>query len=181
MRITISGPPGSGKTTVCKLLAQRLGFEYIISGNVFRDMAQKLGMTLAEFGRLAEEDPKYDKMIDDSMVTSAAERENIILEARLAGHNLARQDIRAFKVCLDADPWVRAQRLMEREIGDNDLVMTEMLEREESEAVRYRQYYGIDLRDKSVYDLIIDTTDITPEEVVDIIVKGLGGYQRRTW
>jgi len=180
MRITISGPPGSGKTTVCLLLAQRLGYEYIISGNVFREMAQRLGMSLAEFGRLAEEDPKYDKMIDDSMLAQAAEKDDIILEGRLAGYNLARESMGAFKVYLDADPWIRALRITDRETMDRDLVMTEMLEREECEMVRYRQYYGIDVRDKSVYDLVIDTTDITPEEVVDFIVKGMGGYQRRT-
>lgn len=154
--------------------------QYVISGTLFREMAQKLGMGLAEFGRLAEEDAKYDRMIDDAMVASAAEHSDIILEGRLAGHNLARQDITAFKVYLDADHWVRAQRIMEREPGDKDLVMTEMLEREESEAVRYQQWYGIDIRDKSVYDLVVDTTDITPEEVVDIILKGLGGFRRRT-
>ena len=56
--------------------------------------------------------------------------------------------------------------------------MTEMLEREKCEAARYSQWYGIDINDKSVYDLIVDTSDSPPEQVVDIIVKKLEGFQR---
>jgi predicted cytidylate kinase len=180
MRITISGPPGSGKTTVCKLLAARLGYRYIISGNVFREMAAKLSLSLTEFGKLAEGDPKYDRMIDDSMVTMAAADSDIVLEGRLAGHNLARQDMTAFKVYLDADPIVRAARIMEREKGDLKAVMTEMLEREQCEAARYSQWYGIDINDKSVYDLMVDTSDAPPEKVVEIIVKSLEVFTRPT-
>jgi predicted cytidylate kinase len=178
MRITISGPPGSGKTTVCKLLAARLGYRYIISGNVFREMASKLHLSLTDFGKLAEEDPKYDKMIDDSMVTMAAQEDNVVLEGRLAGHNLARLDILAFKVYLDADPQVRATRILEREKGDLKVVMMEMLEREDCETARYSQWYGIDINDKNVYDLIVDTSDVPPEKVVEIIVKELEGFPR---
>ncbi len=178
MRITISGPPGSGKTTVCKLLAERLGYRYIISGNVFREMASRLHLSLTEFGKLAEVDPKYDRMIDDSMVTMAAEDDDVVLEGRLAGHNLARLDMIAFKVYLDADPKVRATRILEREQGDLKTVMMEMLEREECETARYSQWYGIDINDKSVYDLIVDTSDAPPEKVVDIIVKKLEGFPR---
>jgi len=180
MRITISGPPGSGKTTVCKLLAVKLGYRYVISGNVFREMASKLHLTLTEFGRLAEEDPKYDRMIDDSMVAMAAGDGDIILEGRLAGYNLAQNDIAAFKVYLDADPRVRAARILERENGDLMTVMNEMLEREACEAVRYSQWYGIDINDKSVYDLIVDTSNAPPEKVVSIIVRELEGFPRPT-
>jgi predicted cytidylate kinase len=180
MRITISGPPGSGKTTVCRLLAARLGYGYIISGNIFREMASKLHLTLTEFGKLAEEDPKYDRMIDDSMVAMAADDNQVVLEGRLAAYNLARRDMVAFKVYLDADPQVRAARILERENGDLRTVMNEMLEREICEAVRYSQWYDIDINDKSVYDLIVDTSDTPPEKVVEIIVKAFEGFLRPT-
>jgi predicted cytidylate kinase len=180
MRITISGPPGSGKTTVCKLLAARLGYRFVISGNVFREMASKLHLSLTEFGKLAEEDPKYDRMIDDAMVAMAMDDNDIVLEGRLAGYNLARLDMVALKVYLDADPQVRAARILEREKGDLETAMDEMAEREKCEAVRYSQWYGIDVNDKSVYDLILDTSDVPPEKVVDIILKRLEGFPRRT-
>ncbi len=173
MRITISGPPGSGKTTVCKLLSERLGIDYIISGEIFREMAKKLNVSLAEFGRLAKEDPRYDRMVDEDMTNSAMMRGDIILEGRLAAHNMARNDIPAFKVYLDAPPKVRASRIYERETGDLEKVMAEMLEREDCEAARYQQWYGIDLKDMSVYDLVVDTSTRTPSEVVDLIVQEL--------
>jgi predicted cytidylate kinase len=117
-------------------------------------------------------------MIDDSMVTMAAEDDDVVLEGRLAGYNLARQDMIAFKVYLDADPKVRVTRILEREKGDLKTVMMEMLEREDCEAARYSQWYGIDVNDKSVYDLIVDTSDTPPDKVVDIIVKKLEGFPR---
>ena len=37
--ITISGTPGSGKSTVAKLLEGKLGVKYIYSGMIFRELA----------------------------------------------------------------------------------------------------------------------------------------------
>jgi predicted cytidylate kinase len=178
MRITISGPIGSGKTTVAQLLADRLNLPYLVSGMVFRDMAKRLGLSLAEFGRLAESDPRYDRMIDDAYLENARRTEDIILEGRLAGHMLTRAGIDALRVYLDAEPRARAERVAEREGKDPDAVLAEMLEREASEVKRYRAYYDIDITDMSVYDLVVDTTDISPEEVAARIVAEMGERKR---
>ena len=173
MRITISGPPGSGKSTVCKMLSDRLGIECVISGMVFREMAKEQGLDLEEFGKLAELQPRFDRLLDERMVRTAKEKKNVILEGRLTAYMLSRNGIRATKIFLHADIDIRAKRIAGREGIDVREAKRRILEREECETSRYRNFYEIDLSDKSVYDLVIDTTNLSPEQVVDIIISHL--------
>ncbi len=173
MRITISGPPGSGKSTVCKMLSARLGIECVISGTLFREMAKEQGLNLEEFGKLAQLQPRFDRLLDERMVRTAKEKKNIILEGRLTAHMLSRNGIIATKIFLDAEIDIRAKRIAGREGIDVREARRRILEREECEASRYRDFYGIDLSDKSLYDLVIDTTNLSPEQVVDIIISHL--------
>lgn len=175
MRITISGPPGSGKTTVCERLSELLSIECVISGNLFREMARNHDLTLEEFGELAGRDPQYDMMLDQRMLEIAWENENIILEGRLAAHMLTRNGIPAFRVLLDAEMEERTRRVAEREGITLEEAKMAIRTREECEAKRYREYYNIDIHDLSVYDLILDTSHVSAEEVADIILFRTGG------
>ncbi len=178
MRITISGPPGSGKTTVCSLLSKLSGIECVVSGAIFREMARELDLTLEEFGKLAERDDRYDRLLDEKILQIAREKGDIILEGRLAAFMLSRNGIPALKVHLDADKEERARRTSERDAVEREKASMETEERERCEAARYREYYGIDLADRSVYDLTIDTTCLTPEEVVSAIMTQM---EERGW
>lgn len=154
MLITVSGLPGSGTTTVSNLLARHYGIEMISAGEVFRTLAKERGVTLAEFGELAEKDDSIDFQIDQRQQEIAATRDNIILEGRLAGHMAPH----ALKVWIKAPVEVRVQRIVGRESTSFEQAMKETLEREASEALRYREIHGIDIRDLSVYDLVIDSS-----------------------
>lgn len=165
MLITVSGLPGSGTTTVSNLLASYYDMEMVSAGEVFRTLAKERGMTLAEFGVLAENDDSIDLLIDKRQKEIAVTRDNIILEGRLAGYMAPH----ALKVWIKAPVEVRVQRIVARENTSFDQALRETLEREASEALRYHEIHGIDITDFSVYDLIIDSSRWDQFQIVSIL------------
>lgn len=170
--ITISGLPGTGKTTVARLLEERLGLRYVYSGEIFRKLAKKHKMSLEEFGKYCETHEEIDKKIDRYQL-GILRKGNVIVEGRISGWLAYRNHIPATKVLLDADINVRAGRIVKREQGKLEIRKKEILDREKSEATRYKKYYSIDVRDTSIYDVIIDASEKTPEEIMEIIIKQL--------
>jgi predicted cytidylate kinase len=168
--ITISGTPGSGKSTVAQLLHERLKIKYIYSGMLFRQSAEEHNMSLEEFGKYCEENPEVDKELDEKQI-EILKKGDIILEGRLAGWLSYKNNIPAFKIAIKTDIKTRAERIVKREGGEVNQREKEIIERERSENTRYKKYYDIDLKDFSVYDLVIDSSNKTPEEIVNIIIE----------
>lgn len=167
--ITISGTPGSGKSTIGKILSERINLRYIYSGEIFRKTAKKYNMSLEEFGRYCEKNKEIDKELDDYQLNILNEG-NVIIEGRIAGWLAHFNDIPALKVMLDANIETRAKRIVKREGGNIEQKKYEMINRQKNEALRYKNYYNIDLEDISIYDLVIDSTDKNPEEIAEIII-----------
>ncbi len=169
MKITISGPPGSGKSTLSKMLSAKLGLELVSMGDIFRKLATERCMSLDEFGTLAKCNDEIDRKLDDAQKKIAKEKDNIILEGRLSGF-LVDADL---KVWLKAPLKIRAERIAKRENKTLSSAMKETSEREECERLRYLNYYKIDIRDLSVYDIVIDSTKLSPEEICEIVGKAV--------
>jgi cytidylate kinase len=168
--VTISGLPGSGTTTVSKLLEEKTNINYVYSGDIFRKMAKEYGMSLEEFSRYCENHKDVDEELDRYQLKILLEG-NVILEGRLAGWIAYRSNISSLKVALEADLETRAERIVKREKGDLNNRKKEIESREKSEAARYKKYYDIDVYNMKIYDLVIDSSNKTPEEIVEIILK----------
>jgi cytidylate kinase len=168
--VTIGGPPGSGKSTAGRAVAERRHLEFVSAGQLFRAEARRRGLSLAELGTLAETDDTIDRNLDDEMLRLA--RPGLLLDGRVTGPLCRRRGISAYYVVVTADPDVRYRRLAGRDGGEFDDVARLTKAREESERRRYTKYYGIDPESERA-DLTVDSTNGTPDEVVGAILDFL--------
>jgi cytidylate kinase len=167
MRITISGLPGSGTTTVAKLLAKELAMDVISAGEMFREIAEEKNLPLEQFSKLAEDNDDFDRWIDERQGEEALKREKVIVEGRLSGFFVPHADLR---IWLKAPVEVRAGRVAGRENIAYEEALSAMKSREQSEYTRYEEYYGIHLDDLSIYDLIIDSSRWSENDIVEMIL-----------
>jgi cytidylate kinase len=174
MFITVSGPAGSGKSTLAASLAEELGVEHVSGGDVFRELASERGLTPLELNRQAEEDDSIDRDLDRRLRAIARERDALVLESRLAGWMAG--DHAEFRLWLDAPLPVRAKRIANREQKPVETAREETEARAESEALRYREYYGIDIDDLSIYDLVVNTARWSPAGVRELVLAAVGSY-----
>lgn len=166
MRITISGPPGSGTTTLALFLVEKHAFDFISAGEVFRTLAAEHDMTLAEFGNLCENDPAFDRLIDERQKEMGEARDHIVIEGRLAGHMIENADLR---IWVNASVECRAGRVSDREELSYEEAYIETAEREACEIGRYMKYYQIDITDLSLYDLVVSSEAFGKEELATIV------------
>jgi cytidylate kinase len=167
--ITISGLPGSGTTTVSRLVADALHLDRLPGGEVFRQLAAESGMTLAEFGEHAQAHPEIDRELDDRL-TARARAGGCVIESRLAGWLVTRARLAAVRVWVDCDEEVRAARVADRDGTTSAQALADNREREALEHARYRAVYDIDLDDRSPYDLILDSTSTPAATLADQVI-----------
>jgi cytidylate kinase len=172
MIITIGGTAGSGKSTVAKLLAKKLGYKHYSMGDFQREIAEERKMSLLELSRIEEEDRGVDEEVDQRQISLGREEDNFVIDSRLGFHFIPN----SVKIFLDADFEERAKRILADKIRKEHNVNLENTKenietRKASEQKRYNDYYNIDPYEKSNYDLVVDTTSISAEEVVEKILE----------
>jgi len=170
--ITLSGKPGSGKSSTADRIAEILGYTRHSSGDMVRRVLQRNNMTLEEYNNKAEDDHDLDDQIDEEL-RALRDQEDIVVDSRLGFYWLPE----SFKVYLDLDIEVATARIykdMSSNPGrgkteglDTSLsgVAREVAGRMIAEQQRFRKLYGVDPYEKSHFDLIIDTSRHNPHSV----------------
>lgn len=171
--VTLSGDIGGGKSSVARILKETLGFQLISAGGIQREIAASMGLTTLQLNEWSAKDRSVDDKIDSHTKWLGETGDHIIVDSRLAWHFIPA----AYKVFLSVDPGVGAERVFEASRSDEfHGSLAEALEnnraRTRLEAERYRTLYGIVLRDYRNYDLVVDTSFASPEEVAATIESG---------
>lgn len=174
-KITIGGLSGTGKGTVAKMLAERLGFQLSSAGNFMREIAKEKGYaTLLDFQKEIHSenntDFSADTAVDERTKKFALENDNFVIEGRLCAHMAPF----AFKILLTCSDEERFKRVSFRQKVSVEEAEKETLEREKLYSDFYQRFYKIDnYLDEKYYDFAVDTTNILPEEIVEKIINKL--------
>ena len=177
--ISITGDLSSGKTTVTKLMKEKLGYEIYRNGEYFRKLAAEKGMSVTEFNVYVEKHPEIDRQIEQSAKEYAENRENLIIDARLGWYAVPD----SFKVYLRVDIDEAAKRAYndpDRKKTENFKTIEEqkadLIKRFNLENERYYNLYGVRKDDMSNYDFVLYTTNLTPEEVNSKIIEAYNNW-----
>lgn len=162
MRILLSGLSGTGSTTAAKRIAADLELHYIYGGAIFRRRAQELGIPLEDLVKSLEEDPEKEREVDNRLLEAGCQ-DDVLIESRTIGWLFPR-DVPALRIWLTCDLDERLRRVEDRENHPRSRV--NLLVRESSDNRRYRALYGIEPEDFSPFDLVLDTTNLSVDEVV---------------
>jgi cytidylate kinase len=179
--ITVAGKPGSGKSTTAKILAKELGYDHFSSGDLFRSVAKEQGQDVLQANKGAEKDSSIDHLVDQKLRDIGKNEDKKVIDSRTAWHWMPR----SFKVYLALDFESAAERIlsnMDQErieaehIPSDPKDYAEVLSaRLDSENGRYDTLYGINPGDEANYDLVVDTSTHSPQEVANIILEA---YER---
>lgn len=152
------------------MVAAALGLDHLDGGTVFRTVAAEQGLSLAAYAARAEHDEHIDRALDDRL-TERARQGHVVLESRLSGWLATRAGLDAVRVWISCDEAERARRVGGRDGHDLAAALRHNQEREVSERARYLGYYGIDLTDLSIYDLVLDSAEAAPADLVAVILS----------
>lgn len=205
--ITIAGKAGCGKSTVADLLARKLNYRVLSSGDQMRKIAKRYNMNIVDFvSKYLPKHKEIDYELDNMFLDICKEEENIVIPTRVMSYILAKNNIEHFKVFLYATKDVRIKRIYEREGGKIVNIKKKLEERDYLDSIRYKDLYRIDINDLSVYNLILYThftennfgkirvkikygnkfltkyvksKDTLPSTLVDIIINEYNEYARR--
>ncbi len=180
--ITLSGMLGSGKSTIGKMLAERLGFTFYSTGNVQRQMAERYGVTTLELNEMCKTNPMIDKEIDSVFRDLPLRGINYIVDSRMAFHFIPS----SFKIKLNVDTKVAGERIMNDKARSGEQkyetvqdAVDALVARRKLEVERFKRIYNVDIDNEYNFDYVLDTTYGTPEELCDKIIAKFEKFKKK--
>lgn len=170
--ITISGKPGSGKSSTADKVAEMLNYTRYSSGDMVRRILAREGMTLAEYNDKAKDDNALDTKVDE-FLRDLRSKNDVVIDSRLGFFWIPD----SFKVYLDLDIQVATVRIYKDAVENNmrakggehiqslESAAEQVKARMETERRRFREVYNVDPYNPEHFDLVIDTSRHSPQTV----------------
>ena len=173
--IVISGPPAVGKTTVAKGLAEEFQLQYLSGGDVLKEVASEHGFDSKgddwwdtadgmRFLSQREKNFDFDRQLDEKLIVLFNKGGMVITSYTLPW--LIKDGIR---IWLEGSHESSTKRMQSRDRMDPQKAYEITRERFDKNKALYKKLYNFDFgEDKSVFDLIINTDNLTAQQVIDV-------------
>lgn len=168
--IAISGDIGTGKSTLARLLSEKLKWEYVSAGNYFREWYKNQGMDVSKVYGIPEEE---DRKMEASFQKEMMEKEGVVFESRLAGW-LARDYPETLKVLCTVSNAEAYKRVAKRDSVSEEEAEKLSIQRSNDLVEKFNKLYNVsDFLAGKYFDLVIETTNLTPDEVLQQVLEKL--------
>lgn len=167
LKITITGDLYSGKSTVAKAISETLDYTYFSVGELQRSLAIEKHMSITEYNQYML-DNNLDHEVDNRTLEIGKKENNFIFDARLAW-NFIPDSLKIYlKIGLDGavDRAMKDERGKSEKYASRKEAKENIIERTRLEVTRFKDIYNVDINDESNYDLVIDTSHMSTEEVI---------------
>ncbi|MBI2310152.1 cytidylate kinase family protein [Candidatus Collierbacteria bacterium] len=173
--IAVSGRIGAGTSTLVKQLSQTLGWPLRDASQIFRDVSLHSGFDL-------EKNPqKYadeiDLQVDNETISTLKSLSSVVVTSKLAGF-LSRDISHALRILIACPVEERIRRYAVSRGYSIDKAKELLILREKLDQEKWSHLYGHhDFLNPRYFQLVLDSTVMTPEEEVDLISRHLNWTQ----
>jgi cytidylate kinase len=167
VRITISGHPGSGTSTLVEAICQHKGWTSLNGGEIFRQEAKNRNLSLSEFANLCAKDFSVDSQLDEILKSKMVEPNGPkVMESRLSGWWAHLLELDCIRLWIEVSETVRAERVVGREGISFEEALSSNSKRTQKDLARYEEMYGLNPEERTPYTHVIDASALTKEEVL---------------
>ena len=172
VKITISGHPGSGTSTLVSSICEAKGWNSLNGGEIFRQEAKNRNLSLRQFGRMCSEDLSIDRSLDEILKSKMSDPNGPeVMESRLSGWWAHLLELDCVRLWLDVNESVRAERVVSRENISLNEALSNNRKRSDVDLARYQELYGLNPEDSTPYTHVIEASGLTKGEVLESALR----------
>lgn len=174
-KILLCGKRCAGKTTLFWDLQKSLNWPIFAVSEYLREYIHRYALTAEQVEEKSEEVSRdYEARVMGLMATP----DHVIVDSRIFGR-MAELGPHVLKVLLYADDATRVTRAAYRQQTPVERQRIKLLRKESEWITRMEKLYpGVRFFDPAAYDLSIDTTHLTPKDVLERVLAAIGEGNR---